>query len=185
MVLENAICNVKIFVDDTYTVDSTNNQTYDLVINPQNFDHNDIYKTFSVHIDLFYKVIKIALVGSCYSIDTDCAILDGEILTVLQDDTILQIKVTDGSLLRCKKIVCSGCNYGIYKIKKGYIIYGETEIIMLDFEFNKIWNFSGKNIFVSLTKKNSFELGENSIKLYDFDDNFYEIDFSGNLISEI
>lgn len=185
MVLENTICNIKILVDDTYTVDSTDNQSYDLVINPQNFNHNDIYKTFSVHIDLFYKVIKIAVVGSFYSYDTNCAILDEEILTVLQDDTILQINVTDGSLLCCKKIVCFGCNYGIYKVKQGYIIYGEIEITMLDFEFNKIWVFSGKDIFVSLTKKKSFELGENSIKLYDFEDNFYEIDFSGNLISEI
>ena len=56
---------------------------------------------------------------------------------------------------------------------------------MLDFDFNKKWSFSGKDIFVSMSDKKPFELCENSIKLYDFEENFYEIDFSGKLISEV
>ena len=56
---------------------------------------------------------------------------------------------------------------------------------MLDFEFNKKWEFSGKDIFVSISDKMAFELCENSIKLHDFEGDFYEIDFSGKLISEV
>lgn len=56
---------------------------------------------------------------------------------------------------------------------------------MLDFNFNKKWSFSGRDVFVSVSRRKPFELCENSIKLYDFEDNFYEIDFMGNLISEI
>ena len=66
----------------------------------------------------------------------------------------------------------------------GYLIYGEIEIIKLDNEFNTLWKFSGRDIFVSTTGKNAFELTDHSIKLYDFNDNFYEIDFDGKLINE-
>ena len=67
-------------------------------------------------------------------------------------------------------------------MKMGYLIYGEIEILMLDFDFNLMWKFSGKDIFVSVTGKKAFELCEDSIKLYDFEDNFYEIDYDGNKI---
>ena len=66
----------------------------------------------------------------------------------------------------------------------GYLIYGEIEIIKLDNEFNVAWKFSGRDIFVSISGKNAFEIAEQSIKLYDFEDNFYEIDFDGKLINE-
>ena len=56
---------------------------------------------------------------------------------------------------------------------------------MLDFNFNKKWSFSGKDIFVSMSEKKAFDLCENSIKLHDFGGHFYEIDFSGKLINEM
>lgn len=191
MLLRNDICNVEISIDKTFTVDSTDNKPYDLVINPLNLKHSDTYKAFSIEIDLFYKAIRIALIGRFYSYaddslgyDANCAILQDEVLTVLQDRAIVQLDVNNGAILLFKIFECFGCNYGIFKVKNGYIIYGEIEITMLDFEFNKEWSFMGKNIFISKLDKNSFELCENSIKLYDIENNFYEIDFMGNLIQE-
>ena len=55
---------------------------------------------------------------------------------------------------------------------------------MLDFQFNKKWIFAGRDIFVSISEKKPFVLCENSIQLYDFEDNFYEINFEGQLISD-
>lgn len=182
MILQNELCNIKIAIDETFTVESTDNMPYDLVLNPYQKRHDDLYKVFTIEIDRFYKIMRIALVGDFYSYDTDCALLDGEILTVLQNDTVSQIRIIDGTLIFTKKFDCFGCNYGIYKVKQGYIVYGEIEILMLDFDFNIRWKFSGRDIFVSVTGKNAFELCENSIKLYDFEDNYYEIDFNGNRI---
>lgn len=184
MLLQNQICQIKISIDETYTVESSDNIFYNIVLNPHYFKKNDMYKTFSIKIDLFYKEICVALIGSFYSYDTDCALLDNEILTILQNDAIVQINIIDGSLILYKEFDCFGCNYGIYKVKSDYIIYGEIEIIMLDSKFNKKWTFSGRDIFVSMSKKKSFELCEQSIKLYDFEDNFYEVDFGGKLIRE-
>ena len=41
------------------------------------------------------------------------------------------------------------------------------------------WSFSGKDIFASVTGRPAFEMTGNSIKLYDFQDNYYEIDYNG------
>ncbi len=183
MVLQNNICNINISIDHTYTIESADNKSYDLIINPSHMNRNDMYRAFSIHINLFYKTISIVLIGDFYSYDTDCAILEEETLTILQNNTIIQLDVNNGTVLNFKKIDSFGFNCGIYKVKSGYIIYGEIEITMIDFNLNKKWAFSGKDIFVSTSGKKAFELCEDFIKLYDFEDNFYMIDFSGRLIN--
>lgn len=182
MVLENEKCCVEIKIDESYTVDSTDNRHYDVVLNPCNYKKSDISKTFSIHVNLFESEFGIALIGPFYSYDYNCAVLDDETLTILQDKTITQISITDGAIIRHIEFDCFGCNFAIYKIENGYIVYGEIEITMLNHDFIKKWSFSGKDIFVSLTRKESFEIRNNTICLYDFEDNYYEIDFNGNLL---
>lgn len=181
MILENNNCIIEIKVDETFTVDSVDNRYYDIIHNPCQYKHDDFTKTLSIHIDLFSEDFSIALVGSYHTYDSDCAVLEGQTLTILQDNRITEINIVDGSVLRHIQFECFGCNFGIYKVKQGYIIYGEMEITMLDFDFVKKWSFSGKDIFVSLTNKNPFQLREDSICLYDFQDNYYEIDYDGKI----
>ncbi len=182
MILENEKCHIKIEIDETYTVDSTDNRYYDVILNPCNYKHGDLSRTLSIHIDLFSKEFCIALISSYYVSDSDCAILDNDVLTVLQDQAITQISITNGSVIRHIKLDCFGCNFAIYKVEEGYIIYGEIEITMLDLNFVKKWAFSGKDIFASVSGKLPFEIKEKSICLHDFENNYYEIDFDGNLI---
>ena len=182
MILENERCHIKIETDTTYTVDSVDNRHYDLVLNPGQYRRNDFTKTFAIEINLFSKGFTIALIGPFYSYDTDCAVLEDGVLTVLQNDTITQISIEDGSVIRYTKFDCFGCNFAIYKVQAGYIIYGEIEIAMLDFDLHKKWSFSGKDIFVSLSDRTPFEICQDSIRLYDFEGNFYRIDYNGNLI---
>ena len=182
MILENNTCIVEINTDETFTIDSVDNRYYDIIHNPCRYEHNDFSKTLAIHIDLFSKEYNIALVGSFYTYDIDCAVLENETLTVLQNDTITVINIFDGSIIKHIKFDCLGCNYGIYKVQQGFIIYGEIEIIMLDVDFIKKWSFFGKDIFVSLSNKKPFELRDNSICLYDFEDNYYEIDYDGKTI---
>lgn len=186
MTLQSELCRITITIDDTYTVDSADNRYYDSIYNPKHYKHNDFSRTFAIEIDQFYKQQYIALIGSYYSYDTEnCAILENRLLTVLQNNAVAQIDITDGKLLLYKQFKCLGCCFGIYRVKNGYIVYGELEVIMLDLQLHKNWGFMGKDIFVSYSRKNCFEILEQSIRLYDFEDNFYEIDFDGNLISDV
>lgn len=182
MIIQNEKYTVTIKVDEAYTVESADNQHYDIELNPHHYRHNDLCKTFCIRVEKGEEVTQIALVGDFYSYDTDCAILENDILSVLQNNTITQIDMRNCDFLKQMKFECFGCNFGIYKVSKGYIIYGEMEITMLDNDFCKKWSFSGRDIFVSHSNKKAFEICENAIKLYDWEDNYYEIDFNGNLI---
>lgn len=183
MLLENKNCHIEVKIDETYMVDSTDNRYYDVTLNPGHFSHNDLSKTLSIRVSLFASEFTIALIGSFYTYDSDCAVLDENTLTVLQGGTITQLNVIDGSIIRYIQLDCFECNFAIYKVMQGYIIYGEIEITMLNLDFVKKWSFSGKDIFVTTSGKNPFELHEDSISLYDFEDNHYVIDFEGNLIN--
>ena len=104
MVLQNNICNINISIDHTYTIESADNKSYDLIINPIHLNRNDMYRAFSIEINLFYKTISIVLIGDFYSYDTDCAILEEETLTILQNNIIIQLDVNNGTVLNFKKI---------------------------------------------------------------------------------
>lgn len=174
---------VEITFDETYTIDSADNKRYDYVLNPSNKRCGAMYKV----LHLSAKGVQnadIALVGDYYTYLEDCAILEDNILTVLQNDYISQIDLETFQIVASYELDVFGSNFSIHRMTDGYLIYGEIEILKLDNEFNTSWKFSGRDIFVSITGKNAFELTDHSIKLYDFEDNFYEIDFDGKLINE-
>ena len=124
MLLKHNDYIVNINVDDTYTIDSNDNHYYDVILNPYNYKHGDLTKTLAIFITLPSKHSSIALVGSYLISDSDCAILENDILTVLLDQIIVQINILNGSIVRHIELDCFGCNYAIYRVKKGYIIYG-------------------------------------------------------------
>lgn len=186
MHLENELCSIEITIDPTYTVSSSGNRQYDLEWNPENLhgdhDHNT---AFAIHISFACRVLDIALVGALNSYDTNCAVLDGNVLTIMQDNTISQVSVKDGALLLHKEFECWGCTFGLYHVSKGYVVYGEEEILMLDEDFHKLWGFTSRDIFVSCTRGEAFEVDERSIRVYNWFDDYYELDFSGKVIREI
>ena len=181
--LQNEKYSVRITIADTYTVESADNRSYDYILNPNKLGRNNMYRTLCISVT-GTKNAEIALVGDYYTSDIDCAILEDNILTVLQNDYISQIDLETVQIIAGYELDVLGTTFSIYRISDGYLIYGEIEIIKFDNEFNVAWKFSGRDIFVSITDKNAFELTDRSIKLYDFEDNFYEIDFNGNLIRE-
>jgi len=181
--LQNDKYYTEITLDETYTIDSADNKRYDYVMNPSNKRHGDMYKVLHLSVKGVQNV-DIALIGDYYTYPEDCAILEDDILTILLDDYITQIDLKSVQIIAGYELDVLGTTFSIYRMSDGYLIYGEIEIIKLDNEFNVAWKFSGGDIFVSITGKNAFELTDKSIKLYDFEDNFYEIDFDGKLINE-
>ena len=184
MVLNNEVYEIEIVADETYTTNSTDNKHYDYVYNPNELGENDFINVFSIKIKSNEKVINIALIGGLYSNIDNCAILHNAVLIVLQNDMISKIDITTGKLLSSKIIETFGSNFSIHHIETGYIIHGEIEIIKLTFDFEIEWTFSARDIFAILDGKPAFELCDNCVKLYDFENNYYEIDLNGKLIRE-
>ena len=184
MVLNDELYEIEVVMDDTYTFSSVGDQCYDYVYNPQHLTEEDFFSVFAVKIQSKEKMTRIAVIGSLCGTAENCVILNKGVLLVLQNDSIHQIDVATGKLLFSKNIDAFGGNFTIHSIETGYIIHGETEIKKLNFDLDVELGFSARDIFATTNGKAAFELSDDRIKLYDFENNYYEIDFEGQLMYE-
>jgi len=180
-ILKNKHCVVTI---EEIPPDRWNADAYNKMYNPANYKRNDFTKAFSVHIDLCGREITLAIIGSHLSFIDDCALLEDDVLTVMMNEQFFKINILDGTVINYKTLDIFASNFAIFKIDQGYVVYGEIDILFLDENFEKKASFSGRDIFVSISGKNPFTLTKNTVQLYDFEDNFYEVDFNGNVIRE-
>ena len=73
-----------------------------------------------------------------------------------------------------------------FAYEKEFILYGEVEIYRVDKNLNVLWEFSGKDVYVKKSGgEPAFQMKDDRICLYDFSDNYYEIDYEGNILMEI
>lgn len=185
MELKNSKCNIEISIDETFDLGNSDHSAYDLVLNVDNYTAEDYYRVLSVSADLFSERYNVAFVGSGLSWADNCAVLDDLILTVIQHHRVLRFDLEKRSVINAYDIDLYGCAFGLYSIPDGYVIHGELEVAMYDKEFHKKWGFIGRDIFVSISNKQEFQLRDDRVCLYDFEDNYYEIDYNGKLISEL
>ena len=79
-----------------------------------------------------------------------------------------------------------GTLIAVYPYKNDYILYGELEIYRVSESMEILWDFSGRDIFVKCYgDQPTFQMKEDRICLYDFEDNYYEISYDGKIIADI
>lgn len=184
MILENEHCRIEITTDVDYVTASSQDR-YDLNLNPGNYDLDYLSKTFSIHVNLSNVEYRIALTGSYLADDAQCAVLEGDILSVLQGEAITRIHIRNRTLLQYLEFDIFGGGFSLFKVDQGYLIHGESQIIMLDFDFQKKWDYSGRDIFVTQTNEPAFKMCSDAIHLQDFEGNKYVINYEGETISYI
>lgn len=182
MKLKNNFCEITISVKERFSFGDPKNEQYDIILNPENYTSEDAIKVFEFDVDLFNEQKKFALITFIGEPTGDIAVLEDALLTVLQDERFLQIDVIEERIIKTKPTDTFGSVFSLNKFEDDYIVHGETEIVRYNSDLNKLWSFSGKDIFASVTDKTAFEMTESSIKLYDFEDNYYEIDYNGKEI---
>lgn len=184
MIQENEYFKIKINIEKTYTLNSSDNKFYNTILNPFNYTRNDYPIAMEIVIcDEYLEEKRIALIGRLYGYDDNCAVLDNKELVVLIDKDIFIIDLVKLKIIRYKKIECCGVNFSIHQVKDGYIVYGELEVFKLGYDFNILWNYSGSDIFVNIDDKNPFMIDEGIIKIYDWNGKYCEIDFDGKILN--
>lgn len=169
-------------LDPSYTIDSADNKHYDLLINPCHLAKNDVYDILAISVEGTNNM-KIAVALPYFNFAYDILLLSDNLLTLLIDNCVVQIDLDTWSV-KTEALNIFGMTFSIYSLGDRYVIHGELEIICLNDQLEVLWSFSGNDAFVSVSGKASFEITENSIRLNDFEDAFYELDFDGNIISE-
>lgn len=183
MKLSNDKYQVEILIDRTYTMQSTDNRHYDYTFNPNNLTRKDVTKAFNIHVYQNDNEKRYVLIGSLYSKDNDCAVLNGSLLTVLINDSISQIDLESNCIINHKVIDEDGCFFAIHKISNGYIVHGEFVVLKVDLLLNVTWTFSGADIFVTQDDHPAFQIINDRIVLRDWNNDIYELDMYGQLIS--
>lgn len=71
--------------------------------------------------------------------------------------------------------------WAVYSYKDDYILQGELTIYRMNKALDLIWGYSAQDIFVRRNgKEPAFDMKSDRICLYDWLDNYYEIDYDGN-----
>lgn len=177
MRLKNGSYDVAVSIDPTYTLGSADNVIqYDRVLTAYGLEKGDHYTTFCIRVIADEREFSIALIGGDNCDDSECAVLDGNVLTVLQNESITGIDLEKCSITNSKKLPTICVNYALFKVKGGLVVIGELDITGLDCEYNVVWQYGARDIITN------YEILEDRIEYSDCSGREYVIYFEENSI---
>lgn len=106
----------------------------------------------------------------------------GDILFILVGNRLYRIKLPELTVLT-SSVADMYATIALFKVDNKVIVHGEQEITCFDLDGKKLWSFTGEDIFVSVEGRNPIEIADKHIKLIDFNNRKYLIDFDGQLLS--
>ena len=128
------------------------------------------------------KSIVLTAEGSVSSLWEKSTLLDSDRLLVACGNEVFCILLPTLELLWHTQVDMATC-FEIVPYQDDYITHGEVEISRLNKQGEILWQFSGKDIFVSPTERTpSFTLTLKGIELIDFNYESYLIDYQGKII---
>ena len=157
-------------------------EAYDAVLDPFGCLADELHCVLSADVLSPAGARRIALAGGLYCGDESVAVLEGDVLTVLLNQNVVRLRVPDGELLSARQLALWGCGFAICRAGDGYLVHGELEVAMFDEQLEKLWSFSGRDIFVRPDGTPAFSLRDGVIRLYDFLLNEYCLDLNGRLL---
>jgi len=130
------------------------------------------------------KIISVLLEGEgCIcGIGKENVLLDDDRLLVASGNIVFCVFLPSLELLWHTQVDMATC-FEIAPYQDDYITHGEVEISRLNKQGEILWQFSGKDIFVSpIERTPSFTLTPKGIELVDFNYESYFIDYDGKLL---
>ena len=126
---------------------------------------------------------KVLLVADTYNVLSEKGVLlDGDRLLVACGYEVFCVLLPTLELLWHTQVDMATC-FQIVAYQEDYITHGEVEISRLNKQGEILWQFSGKDIFVSPTERTSaFKMTPQGIDLIDFNYEEYHIDYKGMII---
>lgn len=183
MTITHGQYQIDISSDSAYSGNSTDNLTqYDYVY----FDKSkyDFPSVFGIKVFQDNQLLTSAAIGALgggTTIHADSIIFEENRIVTCCGDNIFCISIPDLRLVWQTKADSATC-FGIFKYTESYIIHGELKITKLDKDGKIIWQNGGRDIFTTLSGKNTFEITDKYILVTDWENRKYKFDFDGNTI---
>ena len=104
-------------------------------------------------------------------------------LYMFLNDTVCILNLQTGRIVKRKELALSGTLFSVHPYRDDFILYCEMNIIRMNQNLDVIWDYMARDIFVRYKgEEPAFEMRKDRIRLYDFSDSFYEIDYNGKVI---
>ena len=146
---------------------------------------NDYSKSLLLSVkDLIRTIEKnIVLTVSFYTPNSDFAFIDGDSLFLFLNDAAIIYNLKTGEVEKRVNLHLTGTLFSVYTYLDDFILYCETDIIRMNRNLDLLWDFSARDIFVRYHgDEPAFEMYPDRIRLYDFSDCSYEIDYDGKIL---
>lgn len=180
------------FYNDKWEVDISETN-----FNPDSADNVECPNTYIVICDDYSKklllnitdishIIKknIVLSVSYFTPYENFAFLNENKLIMFLNDTVCEIDIKTEKV-RKKKLDLTGTLFAVYRYHEDFILYAEMDIIRMNSNLDVLWDYMARDIFVRYQgEEPAFEMYDDRIRLFDFSDNYYEIDYNGKVIRD-
>lgn len=128
---------------------------------------------------------KIILKVSYFTPRDDYAFIEENSLFLFLNDTVCEFDAQTGEMKNKKSVNMMGTLFSVYRYQQDFVLYCEMDIIRMTQDLDVVWDFGARDIFVRYHgEEPAFEMMPDRIRLYDFSDNYYEIDYDGNVIRD-
>lgn len=184
MILSNESYEIEITKDSQYTLFSTDNKFYNHIFQMEEYTRNDYVSAYSVSVRSLITDYKIAIIGRAYGSVENCAVLEGDRLVILIDNYMVFFDLITQNIELRVKVIDLGTGIEIYAFDNGYIVNGEVDIIKVDKLGNKIWSFSGRDVWARSNGESSINIQRDRLLLTDFEGCKYHLDKWGKEISK-
>ena len=175
---------IRIYKAPLYNFKSVDNKSYDkiIMIEDKSFT-DDCSQGFEIEIEK-YKEVQTVLVMATYLTPAKfSAFHENGLFMIFNNDILCIFNLETLTIEKQVKIKSMGDIFAVYGFEEDYILYGEFIIYRIAKDLSVKWEFSGRDIFVRYDgNEPAFIMKKDRICLYDFEDNYYELDNNGKLI---
>lgn len=178
MRLKNSNYEIKIEEDATYSINSTDNKAYDIILNPFELKRSDYFSSFSISVNNGIEITTYILIGHNAAYCFSCAVLEDNQLSILMRDDLIQL---DLSKHKINKVIHINSFWSVlYEIREytdGFIIFGELDVIKLNHDFEIEWDFSAPDVI------NEYSINDNNeILIACWDEKHIKLNSNGEII---
>jgi hypothetical protein len=171
---------VDIIDESNFSLESTDNAlAYDKVY----FDEGEYQATSKHGIKVSKEGMHVSSaiiceVGGATGIYDNSFVIKDDSLLICCCDTIYSFKLPELALNWKKEFDMATC-FSIYLFRDDFIIHGETQITRIDYNGNKKWDFTARDIFVTPDGKESIKIKVDEIYLRDWQGYEYLLNENG------
>lgn len=162
-----------------YGINSTDNKYYDLCIKVIDADMFGHYSSYEIEVMPFenQEIFSIIVIAPyCSKVFENSAILTDDIFYIILDNKIIKMDLNNFTYINYLISNPFGTYYEVYNCERGFLVYGELELVLLNKQFEEQWRYCTQDI---LFGENSLQLNEEYISFIDFEGNSHEVDWYG------